>query len=283
MLNRIDTIYKFCQKYNYQFVMPNISSNLHNQNYDQIFGINSIMPHINEWQGQVELIEMENLEERLQKVNSNTLLVVRYDHIFSRSFLDRHSLTDVPKFDYQPHIKLLTEYNQKNIDYLIHLRLGDNYIYSLPNGSFLDIGRRRIIECIDSIKNEFEKQWTIDGVESIVNELKDKNLSYKIHCDGIESAIRYINWPKNPKHIEAKEMLISTIKKFEHDFLSVIPNNEQLCFGSSDITRSVMDLLQSKTLIYTTGGFMKSLNKFWSPSPAKIICYKKFIDSIGYN
>lgn len=281
MLGRIDTIYRFCQKYGHQFVMPTVSSNLHEKNYDQIFGINLIKPRIDEWQGPVKTIDMKDLEARLQDVNGNTLLVVRYDHIFSRSFLERHNLKDIPKFNYQPHIKLLSECHQKNIDYLIHLRLGDNYIYSLPDGSFLDIGRRRIIDSVDSIRDEFEKQWSINGIKLITHELKNRGISYKVHCDGIKSAIRYIRWSKDPKQIDARDMLISTVEKFEKDFMDSIPNDEQLCFGNVEITRPVIDLLQSKTLIYTSGGFMKSLNRFWNPSPAESIHYKKFINSIS--
>lgn len=280
MLIRIDSIYKYSQKYHHIFYLPSISSNLHNQSYDEILGLKSIKPLAEEWGGEVLTLDMESLDEEIKKIANDKLIMVKFNHRFNRQFIENHNLDLLNGFNYEPYLNIKNNL-QKTIDFLIHLRLGDNYIYKLQNGRYLDSGRRRILENTNSIEDEWQNQWTIDKVVSIINLLEKNKLTYRIHCDGVESGLRHVRWSSDEAYLSQKEQLISAIKDFEDSFIQKIMNRSScVYFGNIDIKKPISDLFNSRTLVYTTGGFMSNVNKLLNSQPAKSIHFSKLLANL---
>jgi len=173
MLGRIDLIYKICQKYNYIFFMPEIRSNLHSINYGNSLGFNNYMPNRISWSGDIQLISLsvflnENDMVRLSK-NKNILYEVVFDYSISDNINKALNLEKYNSLDYTPYLQLPKI--SESFDYLVHLRLGDNYIYHIKNELYLDAGRRRIVTFYeDALEELIAKQWKLSDLSIMIED-----------------------------------------------------------------------------------------------------------------
>lgn len=280
MLHRIDTIYKFCKKFNHNFYMPDISSNLHDNNYDEILGITNYTTHKNNWKGEIKKINMKELSSVSALNDSGVLLSVLYDHEFARTFQVDLKLNEQPRLDYTPFVKLLQEPIEKDTDILLHLRMGDSYIYKISKDVFFHSRIRKIVNINDLSATDLENQWETEDVSKIIKYCEAKNLTYKIHCDGAQSAHRYMKWTKDEDKISLKEEILASIDNYEKEFLNLASGNPNIVYGSSDINAAISDILKTKLIIYTVGGFAIGINKFLNPQPTKSVHIKRYLNEI---
>jgi hypothetical protein len=135
-----------------------------------------------------------------------------------------------------------------------------------------------IKNCSNSIEDEWQNQWTIDQVVSIINFLEKNKLTYRIYCDGVESGLRHVRWSLDEAYLTQQEQLILAIKDFEVSFMQKIINRSSyVYFGNIDIKKPISDLFKSRTLVYTAGGFMRNVNKFLNSESTKSIHFSKLL------
>jgi hypothetical protein len=285
MLNRIDVIYRYCVRRGFNFVFPDISSALHEQDYAAMLGLDEIRPRKAEWPGPQHLIPFDALFQEQTPTESDddsTLFAVQYDHAESHRLLREFNLGAVNGFDFRPHVaqRIFPHPTKGELDLVIHLRLGDNFAYRLPDGRVLDSGNRRIVACDSLMEDTFKLQWTIDDVAQSVSWLNAHHKSYSIHCDGIESVIRHIRWAKDPEYVECREMLYQTVRTFLESFKQQTRHATRLHIGNKDIVAPIRDMMSASQLVYTTGGFMRSINRFFNSPPTPAIHIKAFVEKI---
>ncbi|WP_157953702.1 hypothetical protein [Oceanimonas marisflavi] len=284
MLHRIDTIYRYCVKYGHIFHMPDISSNLHNSNYDELLGITNYQPHRRDWKHKVRVVGLRDLvaeSTESKDTNDNHLISVAYDHAFSKDFRTSNNLDAIPRLDYSPYLNLLKEHiPKKNIDVLLHLRMGDSYIYQLDHENFFNSRYRKISKYSEIPPKDIREQWSINDVLEIVQHCNIKGLSYKILCDGVESIHRHLRWTKDEQTINFKNDIVFSANKFESELLDTFKENKNFIYGSNDVAGAILDVLSSKLIIFTTGGFAVGINKFLSPQPSKYTQIKGYLDEI---
>lgn len=280
MLHRIDTIYKFCTKNNHTFVMPDIASNLHANNYGDSLGMVNYVPHKNNWAGEIKTIKMSELSNISNLTESNTLYSIIFDHALARSFQKDQNLSDQSRLDYTPFVKILQAPINKNIDVLLHLRLGDSYIYKISENTFLNTRIRKIVNSNEIKSTDLESQWLIEDISKIISHCNKNGLTYKIHCDGTQSARLHMSWTKDEEQTSLKEEIIASIDTFESELVKLTDNNENFIYGSTNINNAIIDILSSKLIIYTVGGFAIGINRFLNPNPVKMVHIKGYLNEI---
>lgn len=274
MLHRIDAVYRYCRKYNHEFFFPDVASRLHSQDYGSLLGLHNIKPNAKNWTGPRERVGLAHLlsptNPQTDIASEDVLHEVEFDYSISKQFFDKNELSAQPKFDYSQIIKnQFPSSTTKRFDFLIHLRLGDNYAYPLPNGGVLDAGKRRVVLEKEAAAEILREQWSIEDVKNICAKLDKDQKTYCIHCDGIDSAIRHIQWHRDPYYAENRKMLMDAVITFFTEFESTCGGIPNMQIGNTDIISSIDDLLASRFLVYTTGGFMRGINKFWNTPPIK--------------
>jgi len=280
MLHRIDVVYRFCTKENHNFFMPDVRSDLHNNKYDEVLGISNYKPNRTEWMGDVEIIKMKDFFENIKDYDSTKLYSIQFDHSFARTFYSNNQLHKQERLDYSHYIPVLNTNSPLVIDVLIHLRLGDSYIYSLSNGNFYH-ARERKLYCKSEInRNELSEQWNIDEVFKIIEHCRFNDLVYKVHCDGIQSVIRSVRWTKDDQITAHKNEIEEAAKLFEKQFLELVGNSSMLIYDNPEIEPAIDDIIRTKLLVHTVGGFATGINKFLNPNPCKTISFKKYLKEI---
>lgn len=282
MLNRIDVIYRYCSRRGFNFVFPDIASALHEQDYAERLGLTRIKPRKAEWAGQVRTLPFQALfeEHPLQgQEDGSTLFAVQFDHTESARLARDFDLRTATRFDFRPYVQqsVFPPPKQGEFDYIIHLRLGDNYAYQLPDGRIFDTGNRRIVNDTSRLKKTLDMQWTIKDVVAAINWLNGQHKTYAIHCDGIESAIRHIRWTKQSDYMESRQMLFDTVNGFLDALQRQTRDAMNLHIGNEDIVSPIRDMMSAGHLIYTTGGFMRSINKFFNSPPTNSTHLKEFL------
>jgi hypothetical protein len=264
--------------------MPEVESGLHGVNYSKALGFDSIHPNIKDWSGECQPIKLRALHEMHNKEcidASNKLYVVEFEHDFASAFSKSHALSGVEPFNFIDALEFLEGYQRKKIDVLIHLRLGDSYIYKISDEIALHARKRKIIKINDENIKELEDQWNIDQVKSIINNNKKLGLTYRIHCDGVESAMRHIKWSKSEDYKEIKEDLMGAVKNFEQKLLKQFKCDPNFIYANSDVVQAVIDIIQARKIIYTQGGFAIHVNRYLSSKPADTQSIASFINVIG--
>jgi hypothetical protein len=280
MLHRIDVIYRFCNQAGHNFYMPEVSSALHNNKYDDTLGISNYKPNKADWDGVVEVIDMLEFFTEIDGQNPSRLYAVRFNHAYAKSIYDERGLHKQDRLDYSPFIPLLNGTFSQNIDVLLHLRMGDSYIYSLSNDYFYHARIRKVIHMKNIEQVELDKQWNLNDVERIIGYCQDNNLNYKIHCDGIESVIRSINWTKDGTIAAYKEEIESAANQLEKDFLKLAGQTPALVYGNQNVELVIKDVLRTKLIVHTVGGFVTGINKFFNPNPCKALIIKSYLSEV---
>jgi hypothetical protein len=256
-------------------------SNLHAQDYVKVFGLDKILPSVRSWDGDVVRVPLSALmsdEFVLEKeISEDVLVEVKFEHAISGQVIDKFDLLALPGFDYQSYLSAVFCLGEKKFDYVIHLRLGDNYAYSLGNGMVLDSGRRRIVHESELGSELIASQWSIADVLETSSRLNAQGAEYCIHCDGIESVVKHIRWHKDPAYDEFRHLLLPAVENFFKSFMDRCGNLPNVYIGEADVRRSVQDLLWSRSLIYSGGGFMRSINRLWNVPPVPSESIKSFL------
>ena len=280
MLHRIDTVYRFCKKHDHGFYMPDVASNLHGNKYDETLGIDKYKPNKGDWHGVVEVVGMKEFIGGLDSHEPNKLYSIKFDHSFSKGFFEDQLLHNEPRLDYTPYVSILRVDVKRGIDVLIHLRLGDRYIYTLGNGLFFHSRSRKILHKNDLNESEFDNQWTVNDVKRIIEHCEQNNLSYKIHCDGTKSVYRFIRWTKDDEILAYKNEIEEQVRSHENNMLKLCLDNPDFVYDSPDIELVIKDMIGSKLLVHTVGGFATGINKLLNPEPCKKIHIKKYLSEV---
>ena len=273
MLQRISLIYRWCKKYNHTFHMPVIRSTTHNQNYDEVLNLTKIKPHLAEWCGTSEIIQIKDLDNYISNSDSNHLYLIKFDHQVARLLEERHFLRNIEDFSI-PNPNCTTQ--KITNDVFIHLRLGDNYIYRINENEFFDSGRRMIVNTTKDLGKE--NSWTTPSLLRILEVLNNRNLSWIIHCDGVTSALSLLNTTKIDQLVKRREEITSAIIYFENQFLSHIDTIKNILYPSNNINSTILELSKSNYLIYSKGGFITGINKYFNKSKATEVSFAKAYD-----
>lgn len=283
MLGRIDLIYRLCQKYGLEFCMPDISSNLHSKNYGDEIGFNKFKPNRLDWKGAVIVVPLIDFVDAdkvsLLTVNANVLYEVSFDHAVSRQVSDSLGLQCFKSLNYDGLLSIVDR--NEEIDYLVHLRLGDNYLYHIDSDLYLDAGRRRIVRLSDpGVEQLVQDQWKINEVSALIKYFDSKGLKYRFLSDGVQSAIRHINWTKTDAYLDIKDKLLDSVNSFNEIFNLNFGANKNFFVGSDDILFAINSLRSSKNVVCTVGGFMRHTNKYLNSSSCKVIQFSSILGSI---
>jgi hypothetical protein len=283
MLGRIDLVYKISRKYSLEFFMPDISSNLHSKNYGDELGFNKYKPNRLNWVGPTSVLQLSEFLE-WDKISDHftgdrCLYEVSFDHSISNIVSDSLGLGIFDGFDYS---KILPETSTEGmIEYLVHLRLGDNYLYRLNDDRYLDSGRRMLVRLSDpGVEKLISDQWKIHEVSAMVDYFESKGIRYRFISDGVQSAIRHVNWTKSDDYLIVKDELLESINQFNHDFCLKFGLNKNFYIGSDDVAFAIDSLRSSENVVCTVGGFMRHINKYLNFSKSKVIQFSDFVKRI---
>lgn len=288
MLNRIDTIFKFCTKFNFDFYMPEINSTQHNCNYSRTFSFDEYIFQIYDWKYKIIEIDMSVLLdsqfiEGLIILEENVLFLVKFNYPYAVQLREKYQLEQQPSLDYSWIIESLSPYvvKEDETEYFVHLRLGDSYIYTINESVFFDSRRRQVVYDRTRVSDELKKQWTIEDVKRIVSFFKRNHITYKISCDGVDAVVRHISWRNTEEYTRLKNDMYNSVLIIRQDFLDNFSGDKNITFKNTNIKESVVSILNAKNIIFTTGGFAKSINRFWNKRKAKIIHIKDFIANLS--
>ena len=283
MLGRINVVYKISQKYGLNFLMPEMVSRIHENDYCKELGFEKYSMQAKNWQKTKKRILLTDfLNDSIKEFDNNTLYEVSftpdkesaYAHNWGKMFEDIRSklgLDNLETFDYSKILDI--DPPEDKLDFLVHLRLGDSYIYSMSDGRYFNAAQGQIVEFFEQ-GDDYEFQWTINDVNKIIDHFKSNKLKYKIICDGIHSALNVIRLSK--QFDPNRSVLEKSVHSFYQNFLNEILDKSHLLINSK--IRNVVELaLSTENIICTKGSFIVNINSYFVKKNTPCINIKKFL------
>ena len=288
MLGRINIVYKISQRYRLNFFMPEMVSRIHENDYCKELGFEKYPMQAKNWQKTKKRILLTDfLDDSIKPefIDCNTLYEVSftpdkesvYAHNWGKMFEDIRSklgLDSLETFDYSKILDI--DPSEDKLYFLVHLRLGDSYIYSMCDGRYFNAAQRQIVEFFEQ-GDDYEFQWTINDVNKTIDHFKSNKLKYKIICDGIGSALNTIRLSK--KFDIDRSVLEKSIHNFYQKFLNEISDKNHLLINSK--IRDVVELaLTTENIICTKGSFIININNYFVKKNIPCINIKKFLKNV---
>jgi len=282
MLGRIDFVFKLSQYLNAEFYMPEVSSGLHGQNYGDFLGFyNYPLTSVN-WKKdriQIDLIEFTVNKFPVVNYGENVLVEVNFNHAIANAVSNILKLDQYANFDFKAFSKFYINKTSIKHEYLIHLRLGDNYIYKINDNILLDSGKRKIIP--NDAYGDFllNNQWQLNDIDILINYFEKNRINYFFLCDGFNSIYKHIDWTKTVDYIDNKLEILNAINNFEGIFLDKFKSNSFFEIGNSNIVSSINHINSSENIVFTTGGFAKRVSSYLCNNNPRHI---NIVDMINY-
>jgi hypothetical protein len=280
-INRIDVLTRLSNKFGLTFAMPDLSTGIHNNNYLIEFGLHQYKFHHNSL-SVIQIIEID-LDVFVKGFDFNSFdkclfIIKNFDYGLAGKIA--RTIVDFPSFPFKQFFNRTSEL-ENSLDVVIHLRMGDRYIY-LINGRFVCPWKYIYSENDINIVNEFNVQWNFERLKTIINHYESNGIKYKIFSDGIGSAVKtlktYHGWSVvDPIEIDR---IISSILKFENNFLNEF-SEYNLNYADVNISDLADAITHSKKILVTQGGLASSLNKFYNEGRASVQSFNNFYDSIS--
>ena len=285
MLSRIDIVYKISQRYRLNFFMPEMVSIIHENDYCKELGFEKYPMQAKNWQKTKKRILLTDfLDDSIKDFNNNTLYEVLftadkesvYAYNWEKMFEDiilKLGLNSLETFDYSKILDINP--SEDKLDFLVHLRLGDNYTYSMCDGRYFSAALGGKI--VESFEQADKFQWTINDVNRIIHYYNSNKLKYKIICDGIQSALNIIRFSK--KFNLDRVVLEKSVHDFYQKFLNETFDRNHLLINSN--IRNVVELtLSTKNIIFTRGNFIRNINIYFAKKNIPCVHIKKFLSNI---
>lgn len=281
VINRIDLLSRLADKYGLIFVVPDMSSIIHNYNYLNEFGFVNYKFHQNDlkFDRSLDIDLTVFLDEFDFNAFDHCIFVVKsFDYniggALSRVVIKNDAFPFKKLYDFKGELN-------NNIDYTIHLRMGDRYVYNF-DGVYLCPWKNIYSKDSSELISEYGRQWNFEKLERIVDYFESSNLKYQIFSDGIGSAIRtlktFSSW-KEQKEVDI-DILITRLNEFEERFLYEF-NNKNLNYAGDRVSDLLDSILNSKNIILTEGGLASTFNKFYNSGKSKETNFNEFYTGIN--
>ena len=267
MLNRIDLVYRLTLKYGHAFLFPYFKSYTHEVNYMDALGLEAFY-EADQWVGkEIVEIKLSDFPSGLTDCGDDVVICIDYQHALKNEVFETHGLKFFLGFDYS---KITKNFEQsEKTDYVLHLRLGDNYIYKISNDVFWNAGKRKFQFFDEQVDLAYKAQWSIEQVLGVHAALTKKGKSVKILCDGIDSGIKHLKSHKDDDYEKYREETLVCLNAFEAEFHAAFQGTDYT-FSNSNVLDDLKTIYNCKNLITAKSGFARAINKFFRPEEANV-------------
>lgn len=217
--------------------------------------------------------------------------------IHFRVFINRLPIitkfSDVKKFS-----NALFEFNTKNstsednssgLNVVLHLRKGDTTVFPLPDGRFIaswgdfrnENNRRALPEIIEKVSDSVYQHYDIEPYLSLIKKIaaaSSEAVELSFLCDGFDRGLRRVEdhmelAAKEIQHIRnwasAEE---ERLKKAVSGLINTGINSVDIIWGEGEelFERSFQSIKAADVLLFSTGGFAKSIFNYFNNVPDSI-------------